>query len=111
MPPRDHFSLSNSSRCRTSTKALCGSRVSIPTTQAGSLNPHSAGPLRSLPPLLLDTAQQQDSAICESITLPDHSHVLNIIMPPIQRMSLQMEADISARQSQQPCAVIWAVTR
>ena len=69
------------------------------TLRVGSANPHNAGPLRNLSPPLLDKAQQRDSAICEG-TLPDHSHVSNIIIPPIQRMSLWMEAEISACQSQ-----------
>ena len=34
------------------------------TLRVGSPNPHNTGPLQSLPPPLLDTAQQQDSAIC-----------------------------------------------
>ena len=82
---RSHFGPSYSSRCRTLAMAFCGSEAPIPTMHAHCevfhfhyWIPFNNGILRYL----------------ESITLPDHSHILNAIMPPIHRRPLQTEKDI-----------------
>ena len=87
---------------RTLAKILCGSGVPIPITQTQyeAFHLHYWIQLSSRIPQFM-----------ESITLPDHFHVSNAIMPPIQRRSLRMEVDISACQSQQSSVMIWAVTR
>ena len=80
------------------------------TLRVGSPDSNNASPLRSLPPLL-DTTQQQDFAICgvnHTARLLPH---FKRYMPPIQRRPLRMEAYISACQSQQPSTVIQAVTK
>ena len=68
--PRDHFRPSHSSRCRTLAKALCGSGVPIPITQAH----YEVFHLHYLIQL-----SSKISRSVESITLSDHSYVLNNI--------------------------------
>jgi len=51
--------------------------------------------------LALYTAQRQDPWFSESFTLPDHPHILNIIMPLHQRGLLWIAAGDVACQSQQ----------